>query len=81
MSLIGSVFCPFFMARADAPWTWPLGLLCWAAKLCSGAVALAVFEISTAKMRVFRVPEFLSVAMLLGVLAGVFLFVAARIGT
>jgi formate hydrogenlyase subunit 4 len=44
------------------------------------ATALAVFELSTAKMRVFRVPEFLGVAMLLGALSGIFLFVAARIG-
>jgi formate hydrogenlyase subunit 4 len=44
------------------------------------AIALSLFEISTAKMRVFRVPEFLGVAMLLGVLSGVFLFVASRIG-
>jgi hypothetical protein len=44
------------------------------------AVALPVFEVSMAKMRVFRVPEFLGVAILLGVLAGVFLFVAEKIG-
>jgi len=43
-------------------------------------VVLCLFEVSTAKMRVFRVPEFLGVAMLLGVLSSVFLFVAARIG-
>jgi zinc transporter ZupT len=44
-------------------------------------VVLPLFEISSAKMRVFRVPEFLGVAMLLGALAGVFLFVAERIGS
>ena len=40
-----------------------------------GAV-LAGFETSRAKMRVFRVPEFLGVALLLGLLAAIFLFVS-----
>jgi hypothetical protein len=31
-------------------------------------------------MRVFRVPEYLGVTMLLGILSGVFLFVASRLG-
>jgi formate hydrogenlyase subunit 4 len=42
---------------------------------------LSLFEVSTAKMRVFRVPEFLGVAMLLGMLAGIFLFLASEIGS
>jgi formate hydrogenlyase subunit 4 len=80
MCLIGTVFFPFGMARAGEILTWPGGLVLWAGKLGVMAGALSLFEIGTAKMRVFRVPEFLGVAMLLGVLAGVFLFVAARIG-
>lgn len=78
--LIGTVFFPFGMARAAAVLSWPGGLLLWALKLAVLASALCLFEISTPKMRVFRVPEFLGVAMLLGVLSGIFLFVAARIG-
>jgi formate hydrogenlyase subunit 4 len=35
-----------------------------------------VFETVVAKMRVFRVPEFLGIAVLLGLLAAVFLFVS-----
>lgn len=80
MSLIGTVFFPFGMARAADMLSWPGGLVLWLLKLGGMAVALALFEISTAKMRVFRVPEFLGVAVLLGVLAGIFLFVASRIG-
>jgi formate hydrogenlyase subunit 4 len=68
------------MARADALLSWPGGLVLWLLKLGAMAVLLSLFEISTAKMRVFRVPEFLGAAMLLGILAGVFLFVASRIG-
>jgi len=80
MNLIGTVFFPFGMARAGDLLSWPGGLLLWAIKLTAMATALALFEVSTAKMRVFRVPEFLGVAMLLGVLSGVFLFVASRVG-
>jgi formate hydrogenlyase subunit 4 len=80
MCLIGTVFFPFGMARAGEVLSWPGGLLLWVGKLGVMAIALSLFEISTAKMRVFRVPEFLGVAMLLGVLSGVFLFVASRIG-
>ena len=39
-------------------------------------LVLAVFETAIAKMRVFRVPEFLGIAVLLGLLAAVFLFVS-----
>jgi formate hydrogenlyase subunit 4 len=80
MNIIATVFFPFFMARAGDPLTWPVGLALWGAKLAVMAMALPVFEVSMAKMRIFRVPEFLGVAILLGVLAGVFLFVAERIG-
>jgi len=40
------------------------------------ATVLALFESAIAGMRVFRVPEFLGVAVLLGLLAAVFLFVS-----
>ncbi|OYV35676.1 MAG: hypothetical protein B7Z80_17680 [Rhodospirillales bacterium 20-64-7] len=79
MDLVSAIFCPFFMARATDFLSWPAGLVLWFAKLGGMAGALAVFEISTAKMRVFRVPEFLGVALLLGMLSGIFLFVAARV--
>ncbi len=80
MNLIGTVFLPFGMARAADILSWPGGLALWLAKLLVMAAALSVFEVSRAKMRVFRVPEFLGAALLLGMLASVFLFVAARIG-
>ena len=79
-SLIATIFFPFGKAQAGNILSWPLGLLTWLAKLAALAVALACFEVSTAKMRVFRVPEFLGVAMLLGLLSAIFLFVAGRLG-
>jgi formate hydrogenlyase subunit 4 len=78
--LVGTVFLPFGMAEAGNILSWPLGLVSWLAKLCFFAAALAFFEVSTAKMRIFRVPEFLGVAMLLGLLSAIFLFVAGRLG-
>lgn len=80
MSLIGTIFLPFGMARATDILSWPGGLALWLLKLAAMSAVLPLFEISSAKMRVFRVPEFLGVAMLLGMLAAIFLFVAARIG-
>jgi formate hydrogenlyase subunit 4 len=80
MTLIGTIFCPFGMATAGDILSWPGGLLTWLLKLGAGSVALAAFEVSTAKMRIFRVPEFLGVAILLGLLSAIFLFVAEKIG-
>jgi formate hydrogenlyase subunit 4 len=80
MNLVGTIFLPFGMGRAADALSWPGGLALWAGKLLFMAVALCLFEVSRAKMRVFRVPEFLGAALLLGMLASVFLFVAARIG-
>jgi formate hydrogenlyase subunit 4 len=45
------------------------------AKLAVGGALLGVFETSIAKMRVFRVPEFLGAAFMLGLLATLLLFV------
>jgi len=79
LSLIATIFCPFGTARADEPLFWLLGLVLWVGKVGILATALAVFETSIAKMRVFRVPEFLGVAVLLGLLAAVFLFLSTGI--
>jgi formate hydrogenlyase subunit 4 len=79
-SLVGTIFLPFGMADSARLLGWPGGLLLWVGKLVAASVALALFEVSTAKMRVFRVPEYLGVTMLLGILSGVFLFVASRLG-
>lgn len=77
LSLIAVIFVPFGIARAGAlPLWWLGGLAAWAAKIGVLALALAGFEVATAKMRVFRVPEFLGVAVLLALLAVVLLFVS-----
>ena len=45
-----------------------IGLATYAGKLAVGGFLLAVFETSIAKMRVFRVPDFLGIALMLGFL-------------
>ena len=77
LALIAAIFLPFGTAPAGAgPLAWGLGLLAWGAKMAGLAFALAVFESAIAKMRVFRVPEFLGAALLLALLAAALLFVS-----
>ena len=78
VSLIACVFMPWGLARADAgPGALMIGAAAYAAKLGGSAVPLALFETSVAKMRVFRVPEFLGAALMLGLLATLLRFVSA----
>lgn len=53
-----------------------IGALFWAGKLALGGFLLALFETSIAKMRVFRVPDFLGAALMLGLLGTLLLFVS-----
>ena len=76
VSLLACVFAPWGMAVAgDGPFAYLVGIAAWLGKLTLAGVALAVFETSIAKMRVFRVPEFLGVALMLGLLGTLLLFV------
>lgn len=64
-----ALFFPWGVAQANdhVALLWALPVL--AAKLAVGGFLLAVIETILAKMRIFRVPEFLATAFLLGVLA------------
>jgi formate hydrogenlyase subunit 4 len=76
ISLVAAIFVPWGMAtRSAAPLDLLLGVTSWILKLFAGATLLAVFETSIAKMRVFRVSEFLGGALLLGLLATIYLYV------
>jgi len=76
-SLIACLFAPWGLAVAGAgPAAYAAGALAWLAKLAVGAFLLALFETGIAKMRVFRVPEFLGAALMLGLLATLLLFVS-----
>ena len=53
-----------------------IGVAAYIAKLAVSGFLLAVFETSIAKMRVFRVPEFMGAALMLALLATLLLFVS-----
>jgi formate hydrogenlyase subunit 4 len=74
-SLLACLFVPWGLATSGA------GIAALAAggasyviKLFAAGVLLAVFETALAKMRVFRVPEFLGAALMLGLLGTLLLF-------
>jgi formate hydrogenlyase subunit 4 len=70
ISLLACVFTPFGMAPPGAGrLALAIGLGTYLGKVMVGGMLLALFEVSIAKMRVFRVPEFLGAATMLGLLA------------
>jgi formate hydrogenlyase subunit 4 len=77
MSLIACIFVPWKLAvLGEGPAAYLVGMLAYLVKLAAGGLLLALFETATAKMRVFRVPEFLGAALMLGLLATLLRFVS-----
>jgi formate hydrogenlyase subunit 4 len=77
VSLIACVFAPWGLAPAGAGLAaYATGFGLYLGKLAVGGVLLAIFETSIAKMRVFRVPQFLGAALMLGLLATLLRFVS-----
>ncbi|MPZ55725.1 MAG: formate hydrogenlyase [Rhizobiales bacterium] len=75
VSLIACLFAPWGIAGASAGLAaLAIGAAAYVGKLAAGGFLLALFETSIAKMRVFRVPEFLGAALMLGLLATLLLF-------
>ena len=78
VSVIACIFVPWVLATCDAGWLCDrlrqLRVSSWRV----AGVLLAVFETSIAKMRVFRVPNFLGAALMLGLLGVLLLFVIAK---
>ena len=76
ISIIGCVFAPWGIAVSGADFgAYVVALGIYAAKLAAAGFVLAVFETTIAKMRVFRVSDFLGAALMLGLLATLLLFV------
>lgn len=68
-SCIGlALFFPWGIAEAQAPLALLLAIPVLVLKLAIGGTLLAVLETLSAKMRIFRVPEFLATAFLLAVI-------------
>jgi formate hydrogenlyase subunit 4 len=77
LSLIGCIFVPWGVAIAGQDvGHYAIGLGGYVAKLALAGVLLAIFETAVAKMRVFRVSDFLGAALMLGLLAALLLFVS-----
>jgi formate hydrogenlyase subunit 4 len=77
VSLIACLFAPWGIASAAAgPKLLLVGAAAYVAKIAVGGLLLAVFETSIAKMRVFRVPEFIGAALMLALLATLLRFVS-----
>ncbi len=68
-SCIGlALFFPYGVAQANAPLPLLIALPALIVKLAVGGLLLALIETVSAKMRIFRVPEFLAVAFVLAVI-------------
>lgn len=69
LTLLANLFLPWGIALEPTPAALLLGLFVWLLKLGVFAVGIALLESVTARMRLFRVPEFLGMAFLLSLLA------------
>jgi len=77
VSIIACVFLPWGIAVSGQGFAaYLVGLAAYLVKLAAGGFLLAVFETAMAKMRVFRVSDFLGAALMLGLLATLLLFVS-----
>ena len=77
VSLIACLFAPWGISPSTAePTLLVVGVAAYVGKLALGGALLAVFETAIAKMRVFRVPEFLGAALMLALLAALLRFVS-----
>lgn len=80
MALVACLFAPWGMAQPGAgPEGVLVGMGSFLGKLWMLATALALFETAIAKMRVFRYADFLGGALLLGLLATIFLYVSEAV--
>jgi formate hydrogenlyase subunit 4 len=69
MALLANIFLPLGLATKMSAASLGLGLLWFVAKLMLLALAVVLVETTNAKLRLFRVPDFLSVAFILAALA------------
>jgi formate hydrogenlyase subunit 4 len=74
LGLFVNLLAPWGVATAAGPWWFLLGLAALAAKVALAGAAVSVFEVSSAKLRLFRLPELLAggfILALLGVVTAV----------
>jgi formate hydrogenlyase subunit 4 len=80
LSLIICLFLPFGMAAASAgPEAYLAGAAAYIGKILGGSAILGLWEVSIAKMRVFRVTDFLAGAFVFAFLAILLAFLSAEV--
>jgi len=75
LALLSNMFFPMGMATTLSPIALVIALIAIAAKTMVLAIVVAVVESTNAKLRLFRVPEFLMVAFILSLLALILYFI------
>jgi formate hydrogenlyase subunit 4 len=65
VSLFFTLFYPYLIDRGSGSYGFLIATLFWIVKLVVFAFVLALFEKSTAKFRIFRLPEFISFSLVL----------------
>lgn len=76
LALFADLFVPWGIATSPGPGHLAVGLVTTVAKVAGLGAALAILEVTVAKLRLFRVPELLAGAFVLSVLAVVSALVA-----
>ena len=75
LALLSNMFFPVGIATTWSPWALLVGSAAFFGKIIVLAVIVAVVESTNAKLRLFRVPEFLMVAFILSFLALILFFI------
>jgi len=75
LTLIANVFAPWGIATTLTPVAMGIGLLAYMVKIAGLAVLIGVMECMFAKLRLFRVTEFLGVAFILSLLGLLFFYI------
>ena len=76
-SLIACLFIPWGLAKSQENIAaLAIGGVTYVGKLAALGLLLSIFETAIAKMRVFRVADFLGIALMLGLLGTLLLFVS-----
>lgn len=75
LTLISNIFAPWGIATEPAPVWMGFGLAVWFVKISALAVLIGVIESMFAKLRLFRVTDFLGLAFILSLLAIIFFYI------
>jgi len=75
LTLISNVFAPWGIATEPKPVWMTIGIAVWLFKISGLAVLIGVIESMFAKLRLFRVTDFLGLAFILSLLAIIFFYI------